>query len=51
MDAIVFEGSISEKDGIWSEYDKYGQTVHSKVNSPEKLSQIWSDYIRLTMAL
>ena len=50
MDAIVFEGSISEKDGIWSEYDKYGQTVHSKVNSPEKLSQIWSDYIRLTMA-
>lgn len=50
QDAIVYEGSISEKDGIWSEYDKYGQTVHDKVNSPEKLSQIWSDYIRLTMA-
>lgn len=51
QDAIVYEGCISEKDGIWREFDQYGKTVHNKVDSPEKLSKIWFDYIRLTMAL
>ena len=51
QDAIVFEGSVTEKDGIWSEYDQYGKPVHINVDSPAKLSRIWSDYIRLSMAL
>ena len=51
QDAIVYEGCISEKDGIWREFDQYGKTVYNKVDSPEKLSKIWFDYIRLTMAL
>ena len=51
MDAIVFEGSVTEKDGIWTEFNQYGQILHNKVNTPEKLSKVWNDYIRLTMAL
>ena len=51
QDAIVFEGSVSEKDGVWTELDQHGQVLHNKVNSPEKLSKVWNDYIRLSMAL
>ncbi|MBR5399194.1 MAG: hypothetical protein IK103_05315 [Bacteroidales bacterium] len=51
QDAIVFEGSVTEKDGIWTELNQYGQILHNKVNTPEKLSKVWNDYIRLSMAL